>query len=98
MAIRRLNVHTFPKDQGAGIVEFQLRVGAFLEGIEWARARPGLLAFEDETAGVVTRTIRVVKDGTVVDGNPGTKIGHVVNDNGPDNLAYALVFFDLGES
>lgn len=98
MALRKFKVHGFERGQGSGIVEKQLHEGAIIIGVEWARGRAGLLSFEDETANLVTRSIRVVKNGDILDGNPGTLIGHVVNNYGPDSGAYALVFFDMGES
>lgn len=96
--VRTISVHAFPIGQGSEIVELQMREGAIIIGVEWARNRPGLLAAEIDTNDLVTRSIRIVKNDDQISGNPGTLVGHVVNDNGPDSQAYALVFFDMGES
>lgn len=95
---RRVKVHVVQLDQEEGVVSKEIHQGAVMLGVAWAGNRCGIITAEDESQPLVTRSVRIVRNGDQVVGNPGTLIGHVVNNRGHDSNAFVMVFLDLGES
>ena len=99
MAIaHRFKAYPLPPNQVAGVVSKQIHQDAIILGVGWIQDHAEILTAENEAKPLVTRSVRIIVENEVVEGNPGAVIGHVMNNRGPDFDSFAMVFLDLGES